>query len=104
MTIVDEAELRSQTFGDHELLRDVVSLFLQQTPSLVAALEASGSAARAEIAHRLKGSALALGARALADIASRIEMQPDDSAPLAEARRIAEETGAALRAIAAGAG
>jgi HPt (histidine-containing phosphotransfer) domain-containing protein len=98
--IVDEAELRNQTFGDEELLREVVGLFVLQTPSLVAALEAAGGAARADVAHRLKGTALALGARALADAAARIEADPDDEAPLAEARRIAAETVAALDAIA----
>ncbi len=98
--IIDEAELRSQTFGDEELLREVVGLFQLQTPSLVAALEAAGGAARADIAHRLKGSALALGGKALAAVAARIEADPDDAAAIAEARRIAEETAAALSAIA----
>ncbi len=98
--IVDEAELRSQTFDDQALLREVVGLFRLQTPSLLAALEAADGAARAEIAHRIKGSALALGARALADVAGRIEANPGDAAALLEARRVAGETTAALDAIA----
>lgn len=98
--IVDEAELKSQTFGDEELLREVVGLFLLETPQLVAAMEAAGGAARAEIAHRLKGSSLALGARALAGAAARIEERPDDPVAVAEARRLAADTSAALQAIA----
>ncbi len=97
--IVDEAELKSQTFDDKALLREVVDLFLLQTPSLVAALEAAEGVARAEIAHRIKGGALALGAKALADVAARIEANPDEAPPLTEARRVADETVNVLKAI-----
>ncbi len=102
--IVDEAELRSQTFDDAVLLREVVDLFLLQTPSLLDALEAADGVARSEIAHRIKGGALALGARALADVAARIEANPGDAAPLTEVRRIADQTAVALKGIAGRAG
>ncbi len=98
--IVDEAELKSQTFGDAELLREVVSLFLLETPALLAAMEAASGQARADIAHRLKGSALALGARPLAEAAALIEQSPDDGGAIREVRFLADETLAALRRIA----
>jgi len=99
--IVDEAELDRQTFGDAELRREIIALFAQQTPMLAAALAASAGAARAEIAHRLKGSALALGAAALAAAAAGIEEQPQDEAQVQAALRLCDETVAALTRLAA---
>ena len=98
--LVDEAELRSQTFGDADLLKEIVTMFAAQTPDLLAAMEAASGAGRSDIAHQLKGSALALGARALAEAAAHIETSPETGSLLAEARRLAGDTISALQAIA----
>ena len=96
--IVDRAALESQTFGDAELMAEVIGMFREQAPALLAAIEGAQGAARAEVAHRLKGSALALAAGPLAAAAGRLEAAPDDPALRAEVRRLADET---LRALAA---
>lgn len=97
--IVDVAELDRQTFDDRAIRREVIALFREQLPTLLAALEGGRGAARADTAHRLKGSALALGARPLAAAAGRLEAAPEDAEALAEARRLADLTLRALLAL-----
>jgi HPt (histidine-containing phosphotransfer) domain-containing protein len=74
--IIDLAHLDEQTFGDAELQREVLHMFQAQVPLLLKALEAAQGDARAEIAHRLKGSCLAVGANQLGDAAGLIEHKP----------------------------
>ena len=97
--IVDRAELDRQTFGDPGLLREIGQMFLAQAPPILAALEAAHGAARGEIAHRLKGSALALAARPLAEAAGRLEARPDDQALLDEVRRLCADTISTIGAL-----
>jgi HPt (histidine-containing phosphotransfer) domain-containing protein len=78
--VVNLAELDQQTFGDAELKREVLALFAEQAPVLLQALAASSGKLRAETAHRLKGSALAIGAGPLAEQASALEQSPDTPA------------------------
>jgi HPt (histidine-containing phosphotransfer) domain-containing protein len=75
---IDRAHLAAQTFGDSALAREVLGLFREQADPLLQALAASSGAARADIAHRLKGSALAIGAFDLAAAAASLEAKPDD--------------------------
>lgn len=74
---IDRAKLDEQTFGDLEIRRDILTLFQAEAPALLLALAATSGGPRAEIAHRLKGSALAIGATGLADVAARLEAMPD---------------------------
>jgi HPt (histidine-containing phosphotransfer) domain-containing protein len=84
MTVmIDIAHLNQQTFDDPELRREVLGMFLRETPVLLAAIEAGSGMARAEVAHRLKGSALAIGAQALAQCAGDLELMPEEAALLA---------------------
>jgi HPt (histidine-containing phosphotransfer) domain-containing protein len=76
---IDEAELDRQTFGDADIRREVVSMFREQAPLVLQAIIAANGSARADAAHRLKGSALALGATSLADAAAAVERNPSDS-------------------------
>jgi HPt (histidine-containing phosphotransfer) domain-containing protein len=57
----------------------VLSMFRDQAPTLLLALRAAEGAARAEVAHRLKGSALAIGASGLAEAAAALEAAPGDA-------------------------
>jgi len=98
--LIDRAELERQTFGDLDLMEEVAAMFVEQTPMLLAALAASAGTARGEIAHRLKGSAAALGAGPMTAAAGAVEERPEDAAALAELERIAAGTLAAFGEIA----
>jgi HPt (histidine-containing phosphotransfer) domain-containing protein len=86
-TAIDRAELAAQTFGDAALAAEILAMFAAQTPPLLQALAATSGPARAEVAHRLKGSSLAIGARDLAEAAAALEAAPDDAARLAALER-----------------
>jgi HPt (histidine-containing phosphotransfer) domain-containing protein len=97
--LIDVAALTEQTFDDADLRRELLTMLLDQAPVLLAALEASEGTVRADVAHRLKGSALALAAVPLAEAAGAVELAPQDNvafahlavvlhASLAEVRRL----------------
>ena len=81
------AALRRIVGGDEKLLREVVRVFLEDTPGklsgLAIALAAQDSSALAMAAHGLKGSAAALGAREATEAAAHLEA-------LARARNLPE--------------
>ena len=81
------ATLRRIVGGDEKLLREVVRVFLEDTPAklsaLAIALAAEDASAVAMAAHGLKGSAAAIGARAATEAAAHLET-------LARARNLAE--------------
>ena len=74
---------------DEDLLREVVGIFVSDVPQQIAVVRAalaSGDARAVErSAHRLKGIALGVGARALADVAETLELA-------GRARDLARET------------
>jgi PAS domain S-box-containing protein len=88
------AALRRIVGGDKKLLREVVSVFLEDSPAkltaLTVALDARDSNALAIAAHGLKGSAAAIGARAATDAAAHLET-------LARARNLTEAEVAAAQ-------
>ena len=98
--------LRRQTFGDPELEYELLSLFDEQAAQILARLAApfvEGEAPRrAEVAHALKGSALAIGAVATARAAGEYEAALRDAPAEAEAYRadLARTIEAARRAVA----
>jgi Hpt domain len=79
-TPIDRSKLDGQTFGDAAIRRDVLMMLKAELPVLLQALAATAGAARSDVAHRLKGSALALGADGLADAAAALEATSDDIA------------------------
>jgi len=95
--------------GDPELLLDLIEMFLDDSPSKVAAVEqglASGDFDKAErAAHSLKGSSGTLGARLLQDVCELLQVSTrhrrlDESQALAP--RLANEyslADAALREV-----
>ncbi len=96
---IDRAELDEQTFHDPAIRGEIIAMFLDQAPTILAAIDGGTGAARADSAHRLKGSALALGARPLAEAASGLEMEPDSAAALANLRLTLEKTLETLRQL-----
>ncbi|HSO48052.1 MAG TPA: Hpt domain-containing protein [Rhizobiaceae bacterium] len=72
---VDLVHLSAQTMGDRALEAEVLRIFLSQAPVWMDALtRTGGNTARREAAHTLKGSARAIGAFRLADLAAEAEM------------------------------
>jgi HPt (histidine-containing phosphotransfer) domain-containing protein len=71
---IDFAYLSSQTAGDHELERELLTLFAQQCVVHLRAIHGSvDRQARTDAAHTLKGAARAIGAWQVAEAADRIE-------------------------------
>lgn len=75
--VLDLVHLSRQTFGDHELERELLSLFEHQAAQFASRLEAPSQAAtsvwRAELVHTLKGSARAVGAFRIGHAAEKYE-------------------------------
>jgi HPt (histidine-containing phosphotransfer) domain-containing protein len=69
---IDFAHLRTMTLGDARLEREVLAMFAAQAAELGAALAAL-PADTAALAHKLKGSARAVGAFRVAEAASDLE-------------------------------
>jgi HPt (histidine-containing phosphotransfer) domain-containing protein len=62
----DQPHLARYTMGNPDLEREIIGLFLQQLPSIVAMLDEAETAAQWKMAaHTLKGSAAAVGATAI---------------------------------------
>jgi CheY-like chemotaxis protein len=76
--ILDESTLRARFGGEPELLRDVVSLYLEDSPNLIdgirGAVERSDARALEWAAHKLKGTVANFAARAAYDAALRMEI------------------------------
>ncbi len=80
---LDGAFLAVQTFGDPELRREVLGLFVAQSRRVVPTLPGLGPPEQADAAHLLKGSALGIGAWAAAGTAAAYEAAaPDGRAAL----------------------
>lgn len=80
---IDRSHLARFTLGNMALEREVLELFAGQLPHYVAQLRASASGKEWKlVAHTIKGSALAVGARRLAGLAQSAEhLAMDDLAP-----------------------
>lgn len=82
--LLDLVHLSRQTFGDPDLERDVLRLFLDQVESTGRALRATTSAVeRGRLYHLVKGSARGVGAFQLAALAEDGEDDPQDDTRLA---------------------
>jgi HPt (histidine-containing phosphotransfer) domain-containing protein len=99
--IIDETELDQQTFHDPDIRREIIGMFIDQAPAILAGIDGGMGVTRADIAHRLRGSALALGALPLAEAASRLELAPADATALNDVRRLLDATLLALRHLGA---
>jgi HPt (histidine-containing phosphotransfer) domain-containing protein len=71
---IDFAYLSRQTAGDHELDRELLTLFAQQCAVHLRTIHGNADRqARIDAAHTLKGAARAVGAWQVAEAADRIE-------------------------------
>ena len=70
---IDFAFLAQQTFGDADLAREVLCLFVDQARRVVPSLPDRGPREQGDAAHLLKGSARGIGAWPAAAIAEAYE-------------------------------
>lgn len=85
MQPIDLAILAEQTGGNRHLAREVLALFAADAPGEVKRLGAASLPERRAIAHRLVGGSRAIGANAVAQLASAVEDGAGDVAALASA-------------------
>jgi HPt (histidine-containing phosphotransfer) domain-containing protein len=82
---IDHAHLARMTLGDRSLEREVLAMFAGQSTGLMESLSALPANA-SDLAHTLKGSAMAIGAFRVADAAEWVETtlrnQDEASEPL----------------------
>jgi HPt (histidine-containing phosphotransfer) domain-containing protein len=80
---IDLVFLTHQTLGDEQLEIELLLLFDRQARDILTALGSDeGTISKSDLAHRLKGSARAIGARAVAEAAARYEAAAQKKAAL----------------------
>jgi HPt (histidine-containing phosphotransfer) domain-containing protein len=82
---VDFDQLNQQTGGDDAVAREVLNLFLTHAPRDLARLTATTGSERSALAHRLLGSARAVGAARVARLAASVEAGGDGDIPALKA-------------------
>jgi HPt (histidine-containing phosphotransfer) domain-containing protein len=100
---VDFKRLEEQVGGDSMIVREVLALFSEHARTVLRALDPEGRPeAWRKAAHSLKGSALGIGADALAEACGEAEAAHHAPAPDKRAirARVADRLGAALTDIA----
>jgi HPt (histidine-containing phosphotransfer) domain-containing protein len=80
---IDLVHLARQTMGDKGLELEVLQMFARQARASMKELANLEGAARAAVAHRLKGSAQSVGATAVSKAAAALEDNPADAIALA---------------------
>jgi HPt (histidine-containing phosphotransfer) domain-containing protein len=85
--IFDVGHLAAQTGNDHALQCEILALFVRQSREILALLQddVSSSRVRADLAHKLKGSARTVGAFSVAKAAEVVEtsLRAGDATPQA---------------------
>jgi HPt (histidine-containing phosphotransfer) domain-containing protein len=94
--LINLAHLNEQSFGDADLRREILEMFQTLTPPLIEAFYATTGSARSDIAHRIKGSCLAIGATELGNAATILELTPNAEVDL---RAIADATAQEIKKL-----
>lgn len=96
---LDLQHLSRQTMGDRALEEEVLAMFSHHIGTVRDSVAAADEVERRRLAHTLKGSALGVGAFALADCAARMEADPNDKATLSRLTALINETRDFIAAI-----
>jgi HPt (histidine-containing phosphotransfer) domain-containing protein len=80
---VDLVHLATQTMGDKALEAEILQMFARQARCLVQEMAIAETQVVAALAHRLKGSARAVGAFKVSTAAERLEAEPGDAGAMA---------------------
>ncbi|WP_223612938.1 Hpt domain-containing protein [Phyllobacterium calauticae] len=81
---IDLVHLTRETFGNRALETEILSLFSRQISGIVNRLSQANADERVRLAKSLKGSARAVGAFRVADLAESIEQSPGNTKLLSE--------------------
>ena len=96
---IDLAHLERQTLGDRTVEAEVLSLFLHQAATVHERICGAEPEERRKLAHGLKGSALGIGAFAVAEAASSVEADAESRPCLKTLSRRIEEVREFIAAI-----
>jgi HPt (histidine-containing phosphotransfer) domain-containing protein len=87
---VDLVQLRRFTLGNIELEREILELFAQQAPMMLAALDGAATVKHwRDATHTLKGSSASIGAWLVAEAAAAAELAADQPEQWRSARQAA---------------
>jgi len=78
---IDRAHLARMTFGDEALARELLTVFDKQAALILGRMRGADAATVAALAHTLKGSALGIGAGAVAEAAAAVERAGGEGIP-----------------------
>ena len=87
---IDLVHLAKQCFGDRDLEREVLQIFVTQSETNLKRLEGADTVACAEIAHTIKGAARGVGAWHVAEEAESLEDCLREGRSIASAKRLLE--------------
>ncbi|MBZ9653350.1 Hpt domain-containing protein [Phyllobacterium lublinensis] len=96
---IDLVHLTRETFGNRALEIEILNLFSRQTCGIVDRLAQANPDERARLARSLKGSAQAIGAFRVAEIAEAIEQAPADLRKVKDLRPAVDDTRDYIAAI-----
>jgi HPt (histidine-containing phosphotransfer) domain-containing protein len=88
---IDLVHLARQTMGDRALEQEVLCLFVHQTQQVRERIAQAEPEECRQLAHGLRGSAVGVGAFAIADCAAAIEAKPDDPQAKRKLTRLIDE-------------
>jgi hypothetical protein len=96
---IDLVHLTRETFGNRALEIEILSLFSRQTCGIVDRLAQANPDERVRLARSLKGSARAIGAFGVAELAEAIEQAPSDSRKVKDLRPVIDDVRDYIAAI-----
>ncbi|AYD01126.1 Hpt domain-containing protein [Neorhizobium sp. NCHU2750] len=80
---IDLVHLARQTMGDKALETEILQMFARQSRGLLQEISTAERDTAVALAHRLKGSAKAIGAFKVSVAAERLEAEPEDAGAMA---------------------
>ncbi len=96
---IDLVHLTRETFGNRALEIEILNLFSRQICGIVDRLAHANADERVRLAKSLKGSARAIGAFRVAEIAEEIEQAPSDLRKIKDLRPVIDDTRDYIAAI-----
>ncbi|MBB3234183.1 Hpt domain-containing protein [Phyllobacterium endophyticum] len=96
---IDLVHLTRETYGNRALETEILSLFSRQTCGIVDRLLHANTDERVRLAKSLKGSARAVGAFRVAEMAEAIEQAPSDSRKIRDMEPVIDDVRDYIAAI-----
>jgi hypothetical protein len=96
---IDLVHLTRETFGNRALEIEILSLFSRQICGIVDRLAQANPDERVRLARSLKGSARAIGAFRVAELAEAIEQGPSDSRKVMDLQPVIDDVRDYIAAI-----